>query len=126
MLARISPDKYPNAKFIFVMPPYSALYWYHARQKGYYDNFMNFAHYLNKAVSRYDNARIALFFDIEEVTDLNYYADITHFSPAISDKILENINNPAYNLTLSNIEYKLHRVDSLVSAFTEKNKDWLK
>lgn len=126
MLARLSPDKYPHAEFIFVMPPYSALYWYHTKKMGYYKQFVDFTYYLDKAINRYKNARIAFFFDIDEITDLNYYTDITHFSPVISDKILENINNPAYNLDLLDIDYKLCRVDSLVNTFTEKNKDWLK
>lgn len=126
MLARMSPDKYPDAEYIFVMPPYSALYWYYTKQQGYYDEFINFTRYISKSISKYNNARIAFFFDIDEITDLNYYADITHFNPAISDKILKNINNPAYKLTPSNIDYKLHRVDSLVNIFVGQNNDWLK
>lgn len=126
MLARMTPDKYPDAEYIFVMPSYSALYWYHTKQEGYYDQFMSFTRYINKAISKYDNVRIAFFFDINEITNLDYYADITHFNPAISDKILENINNPVYKLDSSNIDYKLHRVDSLVNVFAEQNKDWLK
>ncbi|MFV0536749.1 MAG: hypothetical protein ACK5M3_05165 [Dysgonomonas sp.] len=126
MLARMSPDKYPNAEYVFVMPPYSALYWYHAKKQGYYNEFMDFTRYIEYSIRKYNNVRIALFFDMDEITDLNFYADITHFNPAISDKILENIKNPAYELTPSNIDCKLHRVDSLVNVFVEQNKDWLK
>jgi len=126
MLMRIAPDKYKDTNFIFVMPPYSALYWHHTKKMGYYDQFTNFTYYLDTAISKYDNARIAFYFDIEEITDLNYYTDITHFSPAISDKILRNINNPDYTLNSSDIDRRLHQVDSLVSVFAEKNKDWLK
>lgn len=126
MLARISPDRYPDAEYIFVMPPYSALYWYYTKQQGYYDEFMDFTRYISKSISKYNNVRIAFFFDIDEIIDLNYYADITHFDPVISDKILENINNPVYTLDSSAIEYRLQRVDSLVNVFVEQNKDWLK
>lgn len=126
LLTRMSPDKYPDAEYIFVMPPYSALYWYHTKQRGYYNEFIEFTHYIEHSISKYKNARIAFFFDIDEITDLNYYADITHFNPVISDKILENINNPAYQLSPSNIDYKLNRVDSLMNVFVGQNKDWLK
>lgn len=126
MLARMSPDKYLDAEYIFVMPPYSALYWYYTKQQGYYDEFINFTRYISKSISKYNNARIAFFFDIDEITDLNYYADITHFNPAISDKILKNINNPVYTLDSLNIDYRLQKVDSLVNVFVEQNKDWLK
>lgn len=126
MLARMSPDKYPDAEYIFVMPPYSALYWYYTKQQGYYDEFINFTRYISKSISKYNNVRIAFFFDIDEITDLNYYADITHFNPAISDKILKNINNPVYTLDSLNIDYRLQKVDSLVNVFVEQNKDWLK
>jgi hypothetical protein len=126
MLVRMSPDKYPEAEYIFVMPPYSALYWYHTKQQGYYNEFMDFTRYISKSVSKYNNVRIAFFFDIDEITDLNYYADITHFSPAISDKILGNINNPAYTLNSPDIDYRLQKVDSLVNVFVGQNNDWLK
>ncbi|MDR1706391.1 hypothetical protein [Dysgonomonas sp.] len=126
MLVRMSPDKYPDAEYIFVMPPYSALYWYHTKQQGYYNWFMEFTRYISKSMSKYNNVRIAFFFDIDEITDLDYYADITHFNPVISDKILKNINNPAYTLDSSDIEYRLQKVDSLVNMFVKQNKDWLK
>lgn len=126
MLVRMSPDRYPDAEYIFVMPPYSALYWYHAKQHGYYNEFMQFTRYIEHSISKYNNVRIAFFFDIDEITNLDYYADITHFNTVISDKILENINNQAYELNSLTLDYKLHRVDSLVNVFAEQNKDWLK
>lgn len=126
LFAHLSPEKYPNAEFIFILPSYSALYWYHSRNSGYYTQFLNFTRHIYDRVAKYSNASIVFFFDIEEITDLNNYADITHFNPAVSDKILQNIANPEYKLNRANIDYKLNRLDSLVNKFAEQNKDWLK
>lgn len=125
MLLRIQPEKYPDAQYTFVLPPYSALYWHYTRELGYYNEFIDFVRYLNQKIGTYDNARIAFFFDVDEIIDLNQYSDITHFSPVLSDKILNNISNQDYWLDNSNIETKLQRMDSLVNIFTENNKDWI-
>lgn len=125
LLSRLEIDRYKNIQFTFVLPPYSALYWYHIGKLGYKNQFLDFAKYLNASVSKYGNVKIQYYFDCEEIIDLNNYSDITHFSPLISDKILENINNEDYTLTDLNIEAKRQRLDSLLTIFFENNKDWL-
>lgn len=125
LLSRLEVSKYKSATYTFVLPPYSALYWYHTKKAGYYSQFIDFIHYLEKSIQKYDNARIMFFFDSDEITDLNYYSDISHFSPALSDKILNNIHNEEYLLSSDNINYKIQRLDSLVNSYIEENKDWL-
>ena len=125
LLMRLDMDKYKNISYTAILPPYSALYWYNAQKEDYYDNFKSFVHYINRSMEKYDNLKILFFFDIDEITDLNHYTDITHFDTVLSDKILENINNPDYILNSSNIDAKLRRMDSLVNKFAEDNKDWL-
>ncbi len=122
---RLELNKYQNIQYTFVLPPYSALYWFNAQKSGYYDNFFEFVYYLNKKIEEYPNVKLAFFFDVNDIIDLNLYTDITHFSPVLSDKVLKNIGNSDYLLNSSNIDCKLQRLDSLVNVFAGDNKDWL-
>lgn len=125
-LQELNIEKYPEVNYTFLFPSYSALYWHHTRESGYYDNFMNFIHYFIQSIQKYNNVKVAFFLDRDEITDLNNYSDITHFGPQLSDSIALNIHNPKYNLTSTNIDEKIQRTDSLVNSFIEKNRDWLK
>jgi hypothetical protein len=125
MLVRLDLKKHADKKYTFMFPSYSGLYWYHARKYGYYAGFIDFVRYFTKSVQKYPNARIVFFFDREEITDLNYYSDITHFGPVLSDKISKDIYNPEYELTKTNLEQRIAKTDSLVNVFIEQNRDWL-
>lgn len=125
LLSSMKIDKYKDINYTFVFSSYSALYWYHAKKNNYYETFMGFIRHFHKNVEKYDNVRIAFFFDREEILDLNYYSDITHFGPALSDTILTNVYNPKYELNSWNMDERISRVDSLVNLFAEENKDWL-
>lgn len=124
-LDHLEISNHTNTRYTFLFPSYSALYWYHSRINGFYDQFNNFLRYFNTSVQKYDNVRIAFFSDIDEITDLNHYRDLTHFGPSLSDMILENIYNTKYELKSSNIEEKIQRMDSLINIFVQENKDWL-
>lgn len=125
LLTKLEIEKNKDITYTFLFSSYSALYWYHAKKQSYYEPFMDFVYYFNKSVERYNNTRIAFFYDREEILDLNYYSDITHFGPVLSDSILQNVYNPKYELNSLNIDQRMSRVDSLVNSFIEENKDWL-
>lgn len=115
----------PQTEYIFILPPYSALYWYHTRINHYYDKFMLFAHVFIRETEKYGNVRVICFYDLDEITDLNNYSDLTHFNPAISNEIVNNIFTHKYDLNSSNINQRLNKLDSMTNTFTEANKDWL-
>jgi len=125
LLTTIDMNNYKDIQYTFVLSPYSALYWYHTKKCGYHDQFIDFLYHLNRTMEKCDNVRLMLFFDMDEITDLDNYADISHFNPALTNKVLENIYNPIYELDSSNIDARVHRLDSLVTIFIEQNKDWL-
>ncbi|MBK5722519.1 hypothetical protein JGH11_16720 [Dysgonomonas sp. Marseille-P4677] len=118
-------EKHKDVSYTFMFPSYSALYWYHTRKHNYYNQFLNFVSDFTKAVENYDNVRIISFLDRPEITDLNYYGDITHFSPALADSIMTNMFNPKYEINSSNIHAMRYRVDSLVDSYIAENKNWL-
>lgn len=125
LLENMAIDDHKDIQYTIVLSPYSALYWYHTKESGYYDQFIDFIYHLQQSLKAYNNARLMFFFNMNEITDLNNYSDVTHFSPALTDKVLENIYNPEYELNSSNINNKIHQLDSLVNIFVEQNKDWL-
>lgn len=115
----------PEVNFIFVMPPYSALYWFHTRLNDYNANYKKFIHNFIEESEKYSNTKIVCFYDLEEILDLNNYSDLTHFNPAMSDTIVHNIFTNKYVLDSSNVDRRLNKLDSLTNVFTEKNIDWL-
>lgn len=125
LMSSLDLDRYKNVEYTFVLSPYSALYWYHTQKGGYYNQFLEFIYYLNESVEKHNNAKLMFFFDLDEIINLDFYTDVSHFSPALSNKVLDNVYNPEYELNTSNIDSKIQRLDSLVNIFTEKNKDWL-
>lgn len=122
---KLEIDKHKDVNYTFMFPSYSALYWYHTRKHNYYNQFLGFAAKFTRMVEKYDNVRVVSFLDRTEITDLNYYGDVTHFSPALGDTIMKNMFNPEFEINSSNVDVMTHRVDSLVDTFIEKNKDWL-
>lgn len=122
---KLEIDKHKDISYTFMFPSYSALYWYHTRRNNYYKQFLDFVYNFTKAVDGYENVRIVSFLDRHEIMDLNYYGDITHFGPVLADSIMKNLFNPKYEVNSSNIESRIHNVDSLVDSYVEKNKDWL-
>ncbi|WP_029904133.1 hypothetical protein [Prevotella sp. 10(H)] len=117
--------KHKDVNYTFMFPSYSALYWYHTQRNNYYEYFLGFSAKFTRAMEKYENVRIISFMDIPEINDLNYYGDVTHFSPELADKIMRNIYNPEYEINASNVDSMMQRVDSLVNVFIEENKDWL-
>jgi hypothetical protein len=124
-IAKLEIDKHKDVNYTFMFPSYSALYWYHTRKHDYYNQFLGFAAKFTRMAEKYDNVRVVSFLDRNEITDLNYYGDVTHFSPALGDTIMTNMFNPEFEINSSNVDAMTHRVDSLVDVFIEKNKNWL-
>ncbi|MDR1883540.1 MAG: hypothetical protein LBR26_12285 [Prevotella sp.] len=124
-IANLEIDRHKDVNYTFMFPSYSALYWFHTRKHNYYNEFLGFVAKFTRMVEKYDNARVISFLDLDEITDLNYYGDVTHFGPALSDTIMKNMFNPGYEINSSNVDAMAHRVDSLVDSFIEKNRDWL-
>lgn len=118
-------EEYKDKEFIFVLPSYSALYWHLTRKNGYYRQLMDGIRYLCKQTEKYPNIRVQYFYNLDQITDLSRYSDITHFDPATSDYILSNLRNPEYEITPANMEEWLSELENIVIGFEEENKDWL-
>ena len=96
-------SKHQETKFIFIIPPYSSLWWYEAYMCG--DLNYNF-HSLNEFFERilsYDNVEVYYFQNMEEIiSDLSFYMDLIHYHPDINKKLVDSIGNNDFRITKEN------------------------
>ena len=125
MLDKMEIAKNTDKDYIFVLPPYSALYWHITKEGEYYDHMNYGLRYLCEKTATYPNVHIQFFYTLDQVTDLQRYSDVTHFDPETSNYILENIRNKEYTITSENIDIWLNELDSIVTQYEKDNADWL-
>ena len=82
--------EHPDTEFYVFIPPYSILYWNNVITENQLDAVMNQYRFAAGELLSYDNVRLFYFQDMEEVvTDLNNYADYTHYHPDINRYMAE-------------------------------------
>ncbi len=80
----------PDTDFYIFFPPYSILYWNDVIQENHLEATMEEYKYIADTLSAYDNVRIFYFPDQEWiVTNLNLYADYTHYHRDINRYMTE-------------------------------------
>ncbi len=83
-------ESHPETTFYLFYPPYSILYWNDAVTENRLEATLRQDAYLAERFLAYDNVRLFYFQDIPEtVTDLNNYADYTHYKPEINRWMVE-------------------------------------
>ena len=71
-------EEHPETEFYFFFPPYSILYWHNVMQDNSLNATMAQYRYVADRLLQYDNVHLFYFQNMEEVTDLNNYADYSH------------------------------------------------
>lgn len=106
---------HPETKYIFMIPPYSSLWWYEAYMCG--DIELDF-YALEQAFIRllpYENVEIHYFQNMEEiVSDLSLYMDLIHYHPDVNKSLVDLIPGSEYKVTLENKEEILNDMKLLV------------
>ena len=83
-------EQNPDTTFYLFFPPYSILYWNDVIQENHLEATMAQYQYIADTVLAYDNVRVFYFPDLENVvTDLNNYADYTHYHRDINRYMTE-------------------------------------
>lgn len=112
---------HPETKYIFMVPPYSSLWWYEAYMCG--DMEINF-YALEQAFSRllsFENVEIHYFQNMEEiVSDLSLYMDLIHYHPDVNKNLVELIPGNEYKVTLENKDEILDHMKILVDKCINK------
>ncbi len=93
-------EAYPQTRFTFVYAPYAILVWMDFEQRGQLEVTLAFREWLFERVQRYPNVEI---FDFHAepgiVMDLDHFTDIYHYSPRLSQAIIQAIHEGRYKLT---------------------------
>lgn len=83
-------EAHPETEFDIFFPPYSILFWNDAILDGHLDASLNAYKCIADRLNTYDNVKMFFFPAMEDVvTDLNNYADYTHYHPRINRYMAE-------------------------------------
>lgn len=105
---------HPETNFIFMVPPYSSLWWYEAYMCGDLEyNFYTLQQAFERLI-KFENVEIYYFQDIEEiVSDLSLYMDLLHYHPDINKQLVNSIGDKVYKVTEENKEKKIQNMRQL-------------
>lgn len=94
---------HPETKYIFMIPPYSCLWWYEAYMMGDIDlNFYALEQAFEKLIPL-ENVEIYYFQNMEEiVSDLSLYMDTIHYNTDVNRKLVELLSVNEYKVTFEN------------------------
>ncbi|WP_246943860.1 hypothetical protein [Bacillus pinisoli] len=109
-----------DTNFYLFYPPYSILMNKRIFDKNptNIDNIIKSREYLFNELKDYDNVKIYDFSHDEDIVfNLNNYKDISHYSPEINKKILQDISKGNFLVTETNINLNLDKFNDQVSKF---------
>lgn len=97
--------EHPDTEFIFLMPPYSMLWWDNAYRDGTLEASLYAIETVADTLLAYENVEIYCY-QIEEsiVMNLDYYMDNVHFSADINQWMVEQLGQPTYQVTQENLQ----------------------
>lgn len=120
--------EHPETEFYFFFPPYSILYWHNLKQEGFYDAAFYQYQYVADQLLKYDNVHLFYFQTMDEVTDLNNYADYSHYKPEINRFMVECFRSGDYEIRSSEeMKMALDKMKMIVENFDYDelfSKDW--
>lgn len=97
-------EKYPDTQFIFLVPPYSMIYWDNVYRRGELLAQLEIKRAVIEKVLEYPNVEVYCFNEKEEwITNLDYYIDDIHYNEEISEQILQYIAAKEHRLTKENL-----------------------
>lgn len=105
----------PDIKFEILVPPYSLLWWSH--YKADYDKVILPYREIFAKLLTYDNVNIYWFYDMDFVSDIAIYKDLTHYHQDINSLMIDSIQKGKNIINLGNYEKKIHRFQSRVNKF---------
>ena len=120
--------EHPETQFYFFFPPYSILYWHNLQQENFYEAAFAQYQFVADELLKYDNVHLFYFQNMEEVTDLNNYADYSHYKPEINRYMVECFADGMHQVTSSEqMADELSKMREIVENFDFEDllgRDW--
>jgi hypothetical protein len=109
----------PDTDFYIFFPPYSILYWNNVLTENHMEATMNQYKFAANELLQYDNVHLFYFQNMEEVvTDLNNYADYTHYNPRINRYMTECFADGTHEVkNIEEFENELNEMRRIVDEF---------
>ena len=121
-------ENHPETQFYFFFPPYSILYWHNVMQDNSFEATFAQYQYVADRLLEYDNVHLFYFQNMEEVTDLNNYADYSHYKPEINKFMVECFGNGEHEVKSSDqMKDELLKMRGIINEFDFEelfSKDW--
>ncbi len=121
-------EQNPDTEFYVFYPPYSILYWHNVMQENSYDATFAQYQYIAERLLEYDNVHLFYFQTMEEVTDLNNYADYSHYKPEINRFMVECFKSGEHEIhSEDEMAKELSKMDEMVRDFDFEalfSKEW--
>ena len=97
--------EHQGTRFVFFLPPYSAIYWDKLLREGLLDVYLEEQKLAMQALLKEPNAEIYCYQDdVSVITDLDLYCDAMHFLPEINDEIARRIARGEGRVSLKEAE----------------------
>jgi hypothetical protein len=111
-------DAYPQTEFDLVWPPYSIVVWADFVQRSQLEVSLAFKRYVFEATRGLANVHVIDLQGVAEVThDLDRYADLYHFSPAINAWLIDAACHDRYRVRADNVDALEHDLRVQALAF---------
>lgn len=112
-------EQNPDTDFYIFFPPYSILYWNDVICENHLEATFAEYEYITDRLLAYDNVRIFFFPDMEEVvTDLNNYADYSHYHSDINRYMTQCFADGSQEIASGEqMEEAIRRMRSIIGRF---------
>ncbi len=121
-------EELPETDFFFFLPLYSILYWHNLQEEGFYNAAFYQYQYVADVLLQYPNVHLFYFQTMNEVTDLNNYADYSHYKPEINRFMVECFKSGDYQIRSSKeMSEALDKMRGMIDSFDYDelfSKDW--
>lgn len=109
----------PDTEFVIFYPPYSILFWNDVVTTNQLKATLEEYRYISEILLAYDNVSLFFFPDQEWiVTDLNHYADYTHYHPDFNHYMTECFADGTCEVTsMQEVEKCLANIEEMIEKF---------
>lgn len=101
----------PDTEFVVFFPPYSILFWHNMNRENRLEATLRQFEVITEELLGYDNVKLFLFTDQEDIiTDLDNYADYTHYHSRVNYFMTECFGNDTCRLTRENLSVRIEKL----------------
>lgn len=110
--------EHPETTFYMFFPPYSILYWNDVLRENHLDATMKQYEYIADRLLEYDNVRVFYFQNMGgTITNLNNYADYTHYKPEINKYMVTCFSNGLHEVYKGQMGKELDSMCEIIDKY---------